>query len=149
MPIGDTNCRCPTGVDLSELVQRCHNCRFEACEMFTHTAAYDATYFESAEAAVADFSEMVDPITAPEVVIFGYRKKRIDRKLYAELPRQILGQLLEEFHEEYGDYKNNYEPCEQMKLAAQDFVDVVLDHYKVWQCEDKPLASKIFKTRRT
>lgn len=146
--IGDANCRCPEDVDLSELTSRCSNCRFEACDMFTYTEAYDAEYFDSAEAALEMVRICVDPRTVPTVEIFGYRKKQLDPKRYKTLPREILRHLLEQFHEEYGDYENDYEPCDNMKQAAQDFVDLVLDHYKVWQCEPKPLASKVFETNR-
>lgn len=147
--IGDANCRCPEGLDLSELVSRCSNCRFEACDMFTYSLSDDAEYFDSAEAALGVFRECVDPITVPKVEIFGYLKKRLDPGLYGKLPREVLRHLLEEIHEEYGSHDEDYAPCSNMRQAAQDFVDLVLDHYKVWQCEPKPFASKIFETRRT
>jgi hypothetical protein len=143
--ISDPNCTCES-IDV-RLASRCAHCRFEACEMFTYTEAPDAEFFETPGAALKVFRDGIDPLMVPEVEIFGYLKKRLDPKLYERQPKEVLQALLEVIHEEYGDPENNYEPCANMTLAAQDFVDVVLDHYEVWQCELKPLASKIFKTR--
>lgn len=146
MTIVDPLCTCET-IDCA-LAARCAHCRFEACDMFTYTLSDDAEYFDTAEDALGVFRDLIDPITVPTVEIFGYRKKRLDPKRYETLPREVLRHLLEEVHEEYGDPDEDYAPCSNMKQAAQDFVDLVLDHYEVWQCEPKPLASKIFETRR-
>jgi hypothetical protein len=147
MPIGDAKCRCPEGPDLFDVRQRCQPCRFEACELFTYTEAPDAAHYDTAEEAVSAFSEQVDPILVPEVVIYGYQRKKIDPALYKHLPKRVLADLLERLHEEYGDWDENYKPCDNMKQAAQDFVDLVLDHYKVWQAERSALASDVFKTK--
>jgi len=103
---------------------------YECCavETFTHTDPDDA---------VEAYLDSVAGCTLPEtVVVHRYRRNVISKTDVENGAESSLGQLLENFDEEYGDPDEGSICSDEMKSIMLEATQKIADLYTVWHCDE-------------
>lgn len=84
---------------------------------------------------------VADNIDSPECIewpvkVLEFRRMKVSESHKKSLSKSVLDSVLESLDEDYADENGDYtKPTDPMQLAARKFVDEVVRHYTVWNCE--------------
>lgn len=119
-------------------------CAEEFSETFSHTLVDDAIaeYVDDWVEIDWDEEEECFEFSHEEVTIYAYTRKSVSEREMRWAAEAALDEVLERFHEEYGNPDESYVPSDALEEAAKVFVAAVVRDYKVWQCDQ--VASRTY-----